>query len=640
MVSDRVRLDLLTPAAWPTWLVRTVLLLVPLLLFCESFGYPLLGLDDQGYYDNPAIAGGAWHGLLTLWTTLALSDYAPVSQLTFWLDRALAGNHWWFGHLHQVLWFACGAWGVHALVRAVTSSAGLALAVALLYVMHPIGAESVLWLAERKNLVSFALTIWCVERYVAAVHAPTGWGAAATAWILGILALLAKPHAVCLPFLLIAYELSLGSGPLLRRAARTALPLLLVMAYIAVQLLLLRADLDRHYLAGSRLSAVLVDGQILLQYLQMVVLPQRLTIYYPAPETVQPGAVALSWLLLVVLVALSLVPRQSRRLVAWSWLSALAALSPALNLVPQLAPYADHYLAWALPMLVLLPCVLVRDLIARVAPADQPRLGRLTCAGAGVFLAVLSWSRVPEFASKELLFAKAVVKQPGSAFNWSWHALGLFASPAPADQAAAARAAQRALACVDSWRILPENRALVIIIAAVDLHHQGRHSDADSLVEREVASLPADGGAIADIVRAQVAMRIGQPARAVNALLRFYPQELQEAAVRLRAQCRSGTLLPDALPPQVDPSTSLGGMADVVNLGHSLDNESRQLQTLAYCYQQCGDLERAFDVAAVTVNLVPGDRTARLLLADIDRRLHLDAAAERLMATGATAPPP
>ena len=167
MADERWRRLLTTPERWPIWSVRALLLALPLLVYGGSLGFGLIGLDDQGYYDNPALAGGSWRGLTGIWTSLALSDYAPVSQLTMWLDLALVGDRWWFAHLQQILWFALGAWGVHALVLRLTTSAGLALAISLLYVLHPLGGESVLWLAERKNLVAFALGVWCVERYVA-----------------------------------------------------------------------------------------------------------------------------------------------------------------------------------------------------------------------------------------------------------------------------------------------------------------------------------------------------------------------------------------------------------------------------------------------------------------------------------------
>jgi hypothetical protein len=78
------------------------------------------------------------------------------------------------------------------------------------------------------------------------------------------------------------------------------------------------------------------------------------------------------------------------------------------------------------------------------------------------------------------------------------------------------------------------------------------------------------------------------------------------------------------------------GVNDTVDSGHQLDTLVRQLHSLAYAYLMSGDLEHAFDVAALGVNLSPSSSGVRILLIDIDRRLHLDAAAARL--AGAQSP--
>ncbi len=632
-----MRIALHDPAAWPRWFIRTLLAVIPLALYGGSLGFGLLGLDDQGYYDNPALAGGSWHGLLALWTTSALSDYAPVSQLTVWADLALGGERWWFAHLHQILWFAAGAWACHALVLRVSGRAGVAAAVALLYALHPLAGESVLWLAERKNLVALALSLWCVERYVAAVRDGAGWRAGALAWALGILALLAKPHAVCLPLLLAAYELALGAGPWPRRILRLALPALLVAAFVACELHYLRNDLERGFLAGSRLAALLVDGQILCRYLAEVVLPRQLALYYAAPESVVASEVIIAWATLLALVGGSLYAARARALVAFAWLFAAAALAPALNLVPQLAPCADHYVLWALPALLLVGVVLVDDLLARRPAPGAGRLPWLLGGGLALFLGLLALARLPEFASRQALFRAAVRHQPGCGINWA-HFIACELEQG-GDPARLEQAAGRALRCVDSGRILAEDRAMVIVLAALELHHQGQPAAAGALIEREVARLPADGGMVADVVRAQFAMRSGDPARAVVLLQRFYQGPLREAAAALRARCRSGAELPDAQPPLLGYASSREVMVDSVDFGHWLDNQERQLQSLAYACEMSGDLEQAFDVAALTFNLVPQDNGARLRLIAIDRRLHLDAAAQRLAGEATPVPP-
>jgi tetratricopeptide (TPR) repeat protein len=637
MADERWRRLLTTPERWPIWSVRALLLALPLLVYGGSLGFGLIGLDDQGYYDNPALAGGSWRGLTGIWTSLALSDYAPVSQLTMWLDLALVGDRWWFAHLQQILWFALGAWGVHALVLRLTTSAGLALAISLLYVLHPLGGESVLWLAERKNLVAFALGVWCVERYVAAVRDDGGAAASIGAWALGALALFAKPNAVCLPFLLAAYELTLGSGNRWRRLVRVALPMLLIATFVFIELQFVRSDLDRRFLGGSRFAAILIDGQILLRYLGMILLPQHLTIYYAVPESVHPLPVLLAWMSLAALVLASLKAVRSRALVAFSWLYAGAALAPALNLVPQLAPLADHYLLWALPALLLMGGVLVRDACQRLPPAAAARAAHIVVAGLALFFTLLALVRLPEFKDMKTLYTAAVKYQPESGTNWSLYCHCLLDTGG--DFELASRAAERALACADNGRILPENRAMIIVLAALELHRHGDRRQANELVEREVAKLPEDGGRIADIVRAQVALRIGDSQHAIALLQRFYEPSMQAAAALLRKKCRSGEVLPDEQPPMIEIAAKPGAIGDIINMGHEMDNLERQLQSLAYAYEMAGDLEHAFDVAALGVNLSPSCSGMRTLLIDVYRRLHLDAAAARLAGSQAAVSP-
>jgi tetratricopeptide (TPR) repeat protein len=378
-----------------------------------------------------------------------------------------------------------------------------------------------------------------------------------------------------------------------------------------------------------------VDGQILCRYLAEVVLPRQLTIYYAAPESVDATMVILAWATLLALVCASLWPARTRALVAFSWLFAAAALAPALNLVPQLAPCADHYVLWSLPELLLLIVVLVDDLLVRLPAADH-RLPWLLGGGLALYLGLLSLARLPEFASRLELFRSAVRHQPDCGINWA-HFI-TYELERGGDLTQAEHAAVRALQCGDSGRILAEDRALVIVLAALAAYHQGKPGAATALIEREVARLPEDGGVIADIVRAQFAMRSGDPARAVVLLQRFYPPPLREAAATLRARCRSGAELPDAQPSLIGVTANRAVLADSVDLGHGLDNQERQLQSLAYAYEMSGDLEQAFDVAALALNLAPYNREARQLLIAIDRRLHLDAAAERLMADATDVP--
>jgi hypothetical protein len=622
--------DWLRPAV-----VRPLLVLLPLLVYCPALGYGLLGLDDKLYYQqNDALRGGSWSGLAALWRATALSDYAPVSQLTLWLDLALGGGHsWWFARLHALAWMGAGTLGVHALLLRLGAGRGVAAAVALLYALHPACAQSALWLAERKNLVCLALSLWCCERYLAARSLPAGRAAvraSLSAWALGLAALFAKPHAVALPLMLAAYELTLGSGTWRARLVRLVPPALVAGAFVAVSLILIRDDLDRTHLGGSMFAAVLLDGGILARYLAHTVLPTTLAICYAVAE--DPPALAAAagcWLLLALLVALSLVPRRPRRLIAFAWLFAFAALAPALNVASQLAPMTDHYHQWALPGLLLVACLLAAEGLARLPGAAAGRAGWLATLGAALFAATLSLAHEPEFASMERLAAAAVRKQPDSAIGWSLQAYCLTIANAPAGRQAAGEAALRAFACVDAERIYGEERLLALIEGAVLLRQGGRIMEAEALADRQCARLAGGAsGPLAAQARAQIALRSGRSDQAIALLAPYFTPLLAAAARELRAHCRDGAQLPDAVPPLI-----AGGEAITSDRIASLHEQvaSQRLQwSLASAYLQGGELEKAFDVAAVLVNRFPQERPGRILLAAIYRQLGLPAAAERL----------
>ena len=599
------------------WHVVLLIAALTLLIYGVSLPYELLGLDDSIYYlQNPALQNGAPAGLLTLWHGTVLSDYSPVTQLTLWADLAIFGKEsWWGARLHGLLWFDLGCVAVYALLLRLTSRRGLALSVALLYAAHPICAQGVLWLGERKHLVALALSLWSLERYVAArtaEHRRTALACGVTALALAVAALFAKPHAVALPVMLGAYELTLARGPAIRRLICLAPFFIIVIAFTAWNLSA-RRDLEREFLGGSRATALALDGPILLRYLAATVFPVNLTIYYcAAPDAFSPLHAALAWFTVFVIAIVSVLLTQPRRLALFGWLFALAGLSPALNLVPQLAPMADHYQQWALPGLLLAGCLGV-ERILELARLQQPAKVAIAGLSAAVLaLAFVSVLRAPEFSSRKALYSAAVLKQPGCAFNWTNWAVALFLSPIPEDKKLVAPAAVRALECPDADRVLPQERMLIAVEAIVFLQKHSETARAETLLRRQSDLLGRVSPNSAQVMEANVALRTGRPHDAVQALAGVFRPDLMALALELRAKCRDGAVLPDHFPPLL--ALDAGG-ADEFDRTYGAALSLDSMGLLAEAYLRDSLPEQAFDVAAVLVNMSPGYTPGRELLA-------------------------
>ncbi len=117
-----------------------------------------------------------------------LDLYTPLPMYSLMLDRALFGLSPFGYHLHNLLLHIAAALLLYAVVRRLDCRPAVAFAAALLWAIHPQKAESVLWIAERKDVLcgAFAfLAMWLFldERPV--------WCALAA-----FLAVAAKPAAV------------------------------------------------------------------------------------------------------------------------------------------------------------------------------------------------------------------------------------------------------------------------------------------------------------------------------------------------------------------------------------------------------------------------------------------------------------
>jgi len=618
-------------SAWrlKPWHEIAILFFIPFLINIQSLGFDLLYVDDFTYFKHPSLHDGKLEGLSDIWRTTILSDYSPVTQLTIWLDVALFGtNHWWGARLHEIAWFSIGVLALYAIAIRLTKRRDLAFFTAFLYAIHPVCAQSNLWLAERKNLVALALSLWALERYIVARQRETfreSIAPALAALFITALAMLAKPHAVATVAFMAAYEMALGRGALWKRAAWLVPYAVVCLGFVYACLRMVRTDLNRELLGGSVATAALGDGPILLRYLWNTFFPTSLTLYYAVDEpTLRSASHYLAWVGVLAFVALTVALARRRALVLFCWMFALAGLGPALNLVPQLAPMTDHYHQWALPGLLLGLVVLLHERLQFRAETPTHRGGVLLVGGLALFWGILSFARVPEFTTFLTFFDAAANKQPDSAMNWGIYCNALRAHSDPKVRAMAGIAGEQALKCKDANRLIDAVRIAAIQEAALFEHRKGHDADAWALAQRECKVLvdPREKRNI----QAEIALRLNIPKEALALLVQDWNELCQTAAAALRKECRDGKKLPHQFPPLIN----FGGN-DAEELQRSIDLSRRGYTLLADAYIQTGDLEKAWDAAAIVVNFDPSYIPARKKLAEVYLRLKIPGAIEGLV---------
>ncbi|MFQ5591858.1 MAG: tetratricopeptide repeat protein, partial [Phycisphaerae bacterium] len=249
-----------TPSAW-RYIVPAGLVVLTVMVFMSALDAGLVFWDD----DDLLISNTRYQiingdNLKWMFTTSYAGHFQPLTWLTYAMDFAIWGADPLGFHLTSVLFHVMTAVSFYFLTRSLLAeamgspelarskplvlSAGCA---AALFALHPLRAESVAWIAERRDVVSglfYVLAVACYIRYAAsyatgsADRAGTqqeesldGAAFALTAarrkrvanrwvWYAGVLllcllSLLAKATAITMPFVLLildAYPLRRTSG--------------------------------------------------------------------------------------------------------------------------------------------------------------------------------------------------------------------------------------------------------------------------------------------------------------------------------------------------------------------------------------------------------------------------------------------
>jgi protein O-mannosyl-transferase len=169
--------------------------------------YPFIEYDDPIYVTNNlhVQAGVTWNTFAWAWTTTEAENWHPLTWLSHSLDCQLYGLSPAGHHLTSVLLHAINVLLLFLLLARATGAAGRSLLVAACFALHPINVESVVWVAERKNLLCTFFFLLALGAYGWYARLPTVRRYLIVA-VLFMLGLAAKPMVITLPFVLLLLD--------------------------------------------------------------------------------------------------------------------------------------------------------------------------------------------------------------------------------------------------------------------------------------------------------------------------------------------------------------------------------------------------------------------------------------------------
>lgn len=400
---------------------------------CAAYSLSFHGVmffdDDSGIVNNPQVKDVSW-----LWRSdgpkapIVLAG-RPLVTLSFALNHALGGLEPAGYHAVNLALHLGSALLLFGLLRlglkradpdaSCGPPATLAAAVALLWTVHPLNSEAVMYLMQRTELLMaffYLLTLYCAARAWDSPRAAL-WQAGAVA--AGFAGMASKEVMVSAPVAVVLFDLCVrGAG--LREAFARRWPLYAGLAAswgLLAYLMLSRPPNPTITLEGhmSPLQYLLTQSRVLTMYVKLCFWPAPLTVAYPTAAAA-PGEAAPAMLLWTALFAATVWALFRRPAVGFTALMFFLILGPTSSVVPILSEIAAERRMY-LPSAVVL--LLAAAGAVRVMRPPTPVENRVL-AGLGLtailtlVLATITLVRSAQYFSRLLIWEDAVAKSPRS----------------------------------------------------------------------------------------------------------------------------------------------------------------------------------------------------------------------------------
>ena len=398
---------------WRAPAVCIVLAAITFAVFGQTLTHEFINFDDFDYvYENSVVVQGlTCKGVVWAFTRVHSNNWHPLTWLSHMLDCQLYGLHPGGHHLSNVLLHTATVIMLFLVLRQMTGALWRSAFVAAVFAIHPLRAESVAWVAERKDVLSglfFILTIGAYVRYARRPWSAVRFGLVLLLFAMG---LMCKPMLVTLPVVLLLLDywpLRRLESQKLSRLAVEKLPLLILSAASCVITLFAQTgayqsieNVPPSFRVGNALMTCVV-------YLGQMVWPAGLALFYPYPQKVLAAwEVALAATLLATL---SVAAWSSRRKQPWlltGWIWYLAMLLPVLGIIQVGGQaHADRYTY--LPQIGIY--VAVTWLVAEWATIwriDRVALGVLMAAVLAVLM-VCGWKQTSYWQNNENLWTHSL----------------------------------------------------------------------------------------------------------------------------------------------------------------------------------------------------------------------------------------
>ncbi len=334
--------------------------------------------DDQYLTQNVLVRNPSWTSIHRFFTELLEPStvkgyYQPLTMVSLTGDYALGGRPENLKPFHRtsLLLHVANTALIIILLYLLFGQVWISAGIGLLFGLHPMTVESVAWVSQRKTVLSAFFVFWSLILYVRFAHKRDLklW---AGCFLMYVLALMSKPTAMPLPFLLLLLDYW-PLNRLNRQAVLEKLPLFTVAGIFAIVT----------YISQSRTFGVALPGQYGLRYAPLVfchnttfylsklIWPVNLSPYYAytRPMGLSDPMVLIGIIGICILINIVILTLRRTRSILTACLFFLVALLPTMGIIRFARMIAgDRHLYLPSVGLLMLLAVLLRWLCGTNSP--------------------------------------------------------------------------------------------------------------------------------------------------------------------------------------------------------------------------------------------------------------------------------
>jgi protein O-mannosyl-transferase len=406
--------------------------------------------DDMLYIvNNELIKKPTLENLIKIWSVpdgFVLGNYHPLTVMSNYVEYLIVGENAWLYHLNNLFLHIFNSYLVFKICEKIGNNFLIGAATAILFAVHPLHVESVVWAAERKDVLYTCFLLLSLRQYL---HYSDDLAAKGqdldlrnrNLWLSLLfftLSCLAKAMAVVLPVVLLLTDYFVLNRYKNLKQAIIDLAIKEKATFFAVALATGLMSIYVQRQAGADATKVLSDAYTgterffiinygMLQYWIKMLIPFGLLPFYPYPKKPNnelPTEFYSTFFVVLGLVAFLYFLSRRNKKIAWAALYFLIVISPVSQILPvgsAIAADRYFYVSSVGPLFML--GMLINYLYQHgsgLVRQGLPTAGAIVVAG----LTFLSFTQARMWKNPLTLFPKVLEKYPGDPLmlsNMGWY---------------------------------------------------------------------------------------------------------------------------------------------------------------------------------------------------------------------------